>query len=455
LVATTANAAEPPAKCPNFLVILIDDLGYGDFSCFGNRRVETTQIDRLAAEGVRFTRFYVAAPICSPSRCGLTTGQNPARWGITSYLADRTLNDERGMKQWLDPAAPTLPRMLHDAGYATGHFGKWHLGGQRDVGEAPLIREYGFDESLTQFEGLGDRVLATFDTMFPKNGGKMPLGLGSEKLGRGTITWRKRYEVTSAFVGAAADFIRRAVDAGKPFYVNVWPDDVHTPLEPPPGLRGSGTKASNYDGVLKNLDTALGPLFDLLRSDARLRENTLVLLASDNGPEPGAGSAGPLRGAKGNLYEGGVRTPLVTWGPGLIPADRRHATSDAVVSALDVAPSLLKIAGVAPAADAAFDGVDRSAELLGGPPTPRGKPLFWVRPPDRPGPNGSWPDLAILDNDWKLLIESDGSNAELYDLATDPGETKNLAADRPEQTERLTRAVLAWRDSLRVKSKAP
>ena len=151
--------AESTAAHPNIVVVLIDDLGWGDFSCFGNTHVETANIDRLAAEGVRFEQFYVNAPICSPSRTALSTGQYPQRWRITSYLANRKLNDERGMAQWLDPKAPMLARMLHEAGYATGHFGKWHMGGQRDVGDAPLITRYGFDESLTNFEGLGPRVL--------------------------------------------------------------------------------------------------------------------------------------------------------------------------------------------------------------------------------------------------------------------------------------------------------
>ena len=134
---------------------MIDDLGWGDFSCFGNRRIQTPNIDRLAAEGLRFEQFYINSPVCSPTRTAISTGQYPQRWRITSYLASRQLNDDRGMAQWLDPSAPMLARMLQTAGYATGHFGKWHLGGQRDVGEAPLISEYGFDESLTQFEGLG------------------------------------------------------------------------------------------------------------------------------------------------------------------------------------------------------------------------------------------------------------------------------------------------------------
>ena len=187
LLTRPAQKTEKAAKRPNIIFVLIDDMGYGDLGCYGNTnpRAKTPNIDRLAAEGVRFTQFSVASPLCSPSRTGLTTGQYPARWGITSYLASRAENQKRGMKQWLDPNAPTLAKMLKSAGYATGHFGKWHMGGQRDVGEAPLITEYGFDESLTQFEGLGDRVLALLDDRDGSPARKMPLGVGSEKTGPG------------------------------------------------------------------------------------------------------------------------------------------------------------------------------------------------------------------------------------------------------------------------------
>jgi uncharacterized sulfatase len=148
-------AESAPTRRPNIVMILIDDMGWGDFSCFGNKQAKTPNIDRLAAEGLRFEQFYTASPICSPSRVGLSTGQYPQRWRITSYLNNRAENAARGMDHWLDPQAPMLSRMLQNAGYATGHFGKWHMGGQRDVDDAPPITAYGFDASLTNFEGMG------------------------------------------------------------------------------------------------------------------------------------------------------------------------------------------------------------------------------------------------------------------------------------------------------------
>jgi len=442
----TAPAIADDAARPNFIVVLIDDLGYGDLTCYGNAAVTTSHIDRLADEGLRFTQYYSAAPICSPSRVGITTGQYPARWGITSFLNHRRANRERGMRQFLDPSAPTLARELGRAGYATGHFGKWHMGGQRDVGDAPLISEYGFDASLTQFEGLGERVLGVFETIEQDNGGKRGLELGSETLGRGEVHWINRYEITKAFAERAIDFIKQSRDAGKPFYVNVWPDDVHSPHEPPPALRGDGSRSAMYAGVIENMDDQLGPLFDCVRNDPQLRENTLILLTSDNGPEPGAGSAGPFRGHKGNLYEGGIREPLIVWGPGLIPTERRgQVDSDTVLGAVDLAPSLLALAGAKRDAEPEFDGIDLSEALVGrGTASRDDQPLFWNRTPDRPGPQGRWSDLAIRDGDWKLLIEKDGSRPELYDLAKDPGETTNVAADHPQVVERLTRRTLDW-----------
>ena len=184
--AVVSVAAAAPCA-PNLVVILLDDLGWGDFSCFGNQAARTPHIDRLAREGMRFEQFYVASPICSPSRTGILTGQYPQRWRITSYLNNRAENAARGMADWLDPRAPSLARQLRAAGYATGHFGKWHLGGQRDVGDAPLPAAYGFEASLANFEGLGPRVLPLLDAF----DGSPPRrhALGSDTLGHGEVSW--------------------------------------------------------------------------------------------------------------------------------------------------------------------------------------------------------------------------------------------------------------------------
>ena len=434
---------------PNIVVVFIDDMGWGDFSCFGNQTVETQNIDRLASEGIRFEQFYVNSPICSPSRVALSTGQYPQRWKITSYLSNRRANRQRGMAQWLDPQAPMLARFLHKAGYATGHFGKWHMGGQRDVGEAPLISEYGFDASLTNFEGLGPRVLPLKDAYDGKPPAKH--ALGSDQLGRGPITWQDRSLVTASFTEAALDFVQHAVARDQPFYINVWPDDVHSPFFPPQARRGDGAKRTLYHGVLDTMDEQLGVLFDFIRGHDDLRDNTLILICSDNGPEQGAGSAGGLRGFKTHLFEGGIRSPLIAWGPGLINSDKAGAVNtESVLAAIDLVPTLLAVAKVATPAEVSFDGQALPETLLGESKASRRDPLFFRRPPDRDAfyGVGDLPDLAVRDGNWKLLCEYDGSDPLLFDLSTDRSETANLAAQQPEEVQRLRDLLLAWHRSM-------
>ncbi|MFG0332971.1 MAG: family 43 glycosylhydrolase, partial [Maioricimonas sp. JB049] len=450
LVSVASSRAGAEVNRPNIITVFIDDMGWSDLSCFGGEVVETEQIDRLAAEGLRFTNFYVNSPICSPSRVALSTGQYPQRWRISSYLANRKRNRQRGMAQWLDPQAPMLARELSGAGYATGHFGKWHMGGQRDVGEAPLITEYGFDESLTNFEGLGPRVLPLKDAYDGKPPGRHDLG--SAKLGRGPIRWEDRSVVTAAFVTDAVTFIDEAQEAGRPFYLNLWPDDVHSPFFPPEVLRKEtdGSKRALYYAVLDAMDEQLGVLFDRIRDDAKLRENTLIVVASDNGPEQGAGTAAPLRGYKTLLYEGGVRSPLIVWGPGLVADDAKgtvNATS--VVSALDLNRSFYELTNVEPPGGIVLDGENLAATLLGRAQRSRQAPIFFRRPPDRPGtkeePN---PDLAVREGKWKFYVNYDGSRPQLYDLSADVSEKRNVAEAHPDVAARLKQAVMAWNAGL-------
>jgi uncharacterized sulfatase len=433
---------------PNVVLILVDDMGWSDLSCFGSKTIKTPNIDRLSEEGISFTQFYVCSPLCSPSRCGLTTGQYPQRWRITSYLDNRKRNAERGMAQWLDPVAPTLPRFLHQAGYKTGHFGKWHLGGQRDVNDAPLISEYGFDESLTNFEGLGSRVLPLLDAF----DGTVPRkhALGSDSLGRGEIQWVNRNRVTESYVSKALEFIKASEKEGKPFYINLWTDDVHSPFFPSKELRGDGSKRSRYVGVLTELDRQLSPLLNYIRKSESLNKNTLIIFLSDNGPEVGAGLSLPLRGSKGTLYEGGIRSPLIVWGDGFIkPELRGKKNNKAVFQSIDLVPSLLKIAGLnddVKASKTVFDGEDFSDILLGQKiESNRKTPIVWRRPPDR-ARNGKeiLPDLALRKNKWKFLMQFDGSNPQLYDLDKDAGESNNLAQEQPNLVNEFTKILQDW-----------
>jgi arylsulfatase A-like enzyme len=431
----------------NVIQVLIDDMGYADLGCYGGP-IPTPNIDRLAAEGVRFTQGYVASPICSPSRVGITTGQCPSRHRIYSYLNTRDQHRKLGMADYLDTKAPSVARTFQRAGYATGHFGKWHMGGGRDVGDAPLPTEYGFDESFTSFEGLGDRVLPP---------GR--LSELNEKLGRGKISHALQAELTGIYVDRATAFIRRARADSRPFYVHLWLNDVHDPFAPKPDLlkkyeRFSANKyAQQYFATIDEMDRQIGRLL------VEVGENTMVVLLSDNGPtawpryykenmDPPGSTAG-MRGRKWSLYEGGIRVPFMARLPGRIPASRVDKTT--VISSLDLFPTCCRIAGV-PLPAVGFDGEDMSQALLGRS-LRRKTDLFWDYGRDstylRPGlARDASPNLAIRSGRWKLLMNADGTSVELYDLERSRNEDKNVAAEQTRVAQQLSSRLLDWRRSL-------
>jgi uncharacterized sulfatase len=435
---------------PNVILVFIDDMGWGDFSCFGNEAAQTPHIDRLAKEGIRFEQFYVNSPICSPSRTAISTGQYPQRWKITSYLSNRDHNKQRGMAQWLDPKAPMLARSLQKAGYATGHFGKWHMGGQRNVADAPAITEYGFDESLTNFEGMGPKLLPL--TLKPGQDPDKPGKIwgDAERLGKG-VRWMQRSNITKGFVEEAIPFIKKAKSANKPFYVNLWPDDVHSPFWPPTAKWGDGSKRRLYLSVLETMDEQLGKLFDYVRNDPKLADNTLILACSDNGAEKGAGVSGPFRGFKTHLFEGGVRSSLVAWSPGLVAKKAIGSVNKmSVFSAIDLVPTLLDIAEVSHPKGVSFDGESVPDILLGKSKGSRKQDIFFRRPPDRDSFYGvsDLPDLSVRSGKWKLLCEYDGSDVLLYDMEKDRGEKVNVSGKNPKVVTRLTKAVITWHNSM-------
>jgi arylsulfatase A-like enzyme len=443
---------------PNIIVIMVDDMGYADLSCFGGTGVQTENLDRLASEGIRFKQHYVTSPICSPSRVGFTTGQYPHRWRITSFLNNREDNNKRGMAQWLDPQAPILARQLQHAGYATGHFGKWHMGGQRDGNDAPEISKYGFEQSLTNFEGMGNKLLPLTLTPDSKEPGR--IWQAAENLG-GPFKWMQRSEITGGFVSAAIGFINESVASDRPFFVNLWPDDPHSPFFPPLDRWGDGDKRSLYYGVIDAMDEQLAPLIDRIRNDQKLRDNTLILFCSDNGHEVGAGQSGPLRGSKTWLYDGGIRSPLIVWGPGLLGKNTANTINEeSVFSTLDINRSLYTLAGADLPEGYTLDGDDLLDTLLGKSKQSRRAPLFFRRPPDRPGNHPKWgmgdnPDLAIRDGKWKFLINYDGSDSQLYDIVNDPSESRNLVSEFPEVAAALKGAVFQWNATMPIDAGDP
>jgi len=357
---------------PNILVVFIDDMGFADPSCFGNPLMKTPHIDKLAAEGIKLTNFYVNSPICSASRVALTTGQYQGRWKIHSYLNSRAGNANRGMANCLDPSAPTTAKKLKAAGYATAHFGKWHMGGGRDVDDAPLPQAYGFEESLVSFEGLGDRLISN------------PGGIERAKaLGHGEIIPCERWERMQIQTDRTIDFIRRHRDV--PFYVRLFPNDVHDAHVPLPGSADKFKSVSadpyvrNFFAVLEEMDKQIGRVIATI-DELNLGKKTLVLFTSDNGPTdwprkyktgPPAGFTGPYRGRKWSLFEGGIRMPFIARWTGTIPAGIEDTTS--IVSAIDLSPTICRLAGVP--VEAELDGVDRGDVLLGKA-SRRDKPVF-------------------------------------------------------------------------------
>jgi arylsulfatase A-like enzyme len=435
-LADTARAADRP----NVIIVLVDDFGWGDPACYGNTMAKTPHMDRLANEGVRFTQGYVAAPICSPSRCGIITGQFPARHRITSFLQTKAGNKACQMDDFLDPLAPSLPRMLKDAGYATAHIGKWHLGGGRDVTNAPKFKAYGYD--------LG---LGTYESPEPA----APLGLKTtpwgpqDKLEPQQVP---RHDRSRWMVDRALEFLK--TNADRPCFVNLWLDDTHTPFVPSDAqlkaamADGDTPQKTRYKAVLVALDEQIGRLMDGLKGT-----NTLVLFLGDNGASPPfeRERIGGLRGQKLSLYEGGIRVPFVAWWPAKVKGGIVNEST--VIASLDFLPTLATLCRAKLPEGYVPDGEDMTKALLGETPT-RSAPLLWEY-----GRNDSSfayprdarhrsPNLAIREGRWKLLVNADGNGAELYDLAADAKESKSLAADKPDVVKRLTAAALRWRKAV-------
>lgn len=443
ILAISGNVYAQTNPQPNVIFIFADDLGWGDLSCYGHPRLKTPALDRLASEGKLFTQFYVGNPVCSPSRAAIMTGRFPASLGIHGHLATPESNAQRGMPDYLDPELPNLTRTFQQEGYAVGHFGKWHLGHSPD---APMPGAYGIDEFRTNTS----TDTADFKLWYPEH----------------------RHEATKMILDEAAAFMEK--HQSQPFYINAWLVDPHAVLNPSPeqleqfAWASPNAYARKYYGqevpfygatqiyyaTLTEMDRQIGLFLDKLDA-LGLADNTIVIFSSDNGPEvmeipnaahSAAGSAGPFRGFKRSIYEGGVRVPLLVRWPGHIEAGSIESTS--VVGAVDFLPTLSQLCGLKTPTSPDIDGEDRSAVWLGTPQS-REKPLFWEWRFNIAGSIlGKSPMLAIREGKWKLLMNPDRSRIELYDLESDPSELVNLAGRQKKVTRRLTKKLMAWKQSL-------
>jgi len=419
--------ATPGTARPHILLVMADDLGWMDLHCQGNPVLRTPQLDGLAQQGVRFTNAYAASPVCSPTRAALMTGLAPARLHITQHGADgrQFWPENRKIqppptKAELSPDTNTLAERLKAAGYATGFFGKWHLGDDKKFW--PM--EHGFDVNVG---GCGFGGPPTYFDPY-----RIP-----------TLPPRKKGEyLTDRLADETIAFLRREKD--QPMFVCLWTYNPHYPFEAPDeliaryrGRKGPGLKNPIYGGQIAALDRAVGRVLDELKQ-LGIAEETLVIFTSDNGGWSGATDNRPLRAGKGDLYEGGLRVPLIVRWPGVTAAGKLNETP---VISMDLTATILDAAGVSPAENEKLDGESLRPLFRGGK-LPRDAlyfhyPHFAFHKANRPG-------SAIRSGRYKLILRYDDDSVELFDLESDPGETKNFADAEPEVAGRLQERLTNW-----------
>lgn len=412
---------------PNIVFIFADDWGWGDLGCHGHPYVKTPNIDRLASEGTDFHRFSVASGVCSPSRVAVMTGHFPARYSIDGHFAWVPSNQKRNMPDWLNPQAPLLTKFLQESGYATAHFGKWHLSNDM-IPDSPLPTAYGIDE-YGAFNCAGPQMFVHDD------------------------------------VKMAIPFIERSHELGKPFYVNLWMHEPHTPFHVDPKLLGQFSDLNQTDAIyaatLFHADVRVGELLDALNRNG-LKEKTLVVFSSDNGPAranasstleltydtatglgygiaASKGTTGGRREHKGSLMEGGIGVPFIVRWPGKVPAGKVDKTN--LISAVDLLPTFCDLAEVVLPADYRPDGMSRRSAFLGEESKLREKPLFWRMTSNRL-------TYAVVHLQWKLLASANFAEYELYDLVADPLETKNLSAENAQVAKELISMLQEWNKTL-------
>lgn len=426
-------------KQPNIIMLYIDDLGYGDFSCYGGNLASTPNIDLIAKEGIRFTQYYSAAPVSSPSRAALTTGMFPIRTGINTFLNTRKMNADCEQKDYLDHSFPSMARVLKSAGYTTAHFGKWHMGGGRDVEDAPAITSYGFDEYSSTWESPSPDPLLTSSNWIWANTDSV-----------------KRWNRTAYFVDKTISFL--SANNNKPCFINLWPDDVHTPWVPNPET--NSIKQKDYSTkqafvpVLIEMDKQIGRLVAAIK-EMGLEENTMLIITSDNGPSPSFDNirSGNMRGTKNSLYEGGIREPLIIKWPQKIKPNQIDSTT--VICAVDILASLCSILNTSKSDLKNIDGCNMANALLGVKPMKRKNTLYWDfgRNKHFISPEESYnksPHLAIRKANFKLLCNSDGSNIQLYNLKADMNEATNLVSQNRRLANQLSKELINWYNKNRI-----
>jgi arylsulfatase A len=439
-----------PAAPPNVLLVVIDDLGWRDFGCYGNRWIDTPNFNRFAAESMRFTTAYANAPVCSPSRAALMTGQYPARLRFTGHITaigrhrhpanSRIVPPEDRM--FLRHEEISLAEMVAPAGYATAHIGKWHLGH-----EGYWPKDQGFDVNIGGWtHGSPPGYWHPYENPEKEWNSSIPTLDGGEP---GEYLTDRLANETIAFIEAHRD---------GPFFVHLSHYAVHTPLEAPEHLvakyreRLSAVEDASIDPVyaamVERVDANFGRVMDTLER-LELKENTVVIVFSDNGGLLSSTDNRPLRLGKGCLYEGGIRVPLMIRWPGHIEPDT--VCREPVMGA-DLYPTIAGIVGEKAVPGTVIDGVDL-APLLEGKSSLGRDVLYWYYP--HYSPQEQQPAAAIRKGDYKLIEFYDPPGIELYNLEQDLSETKNLAPEMPKKATELLEQLHLWLESVDAQLHTP
>ncbi len=424
LLATPPAQPPPPAR-PNIVLILVDDLGYGDLSSYGARDLRTPHLDALMRRGVRSDHFYANSPVCSPTRAALLTGRYPDLVGIPGVIR----MDPADNWGYLAPDARLLPQFLKKAGYHTALVGKWHLG----LESPNLPNDRGFDHFQGHLEGMMDDYYTH-------------LRFGENFLRHNDKPIRAEGHATDLTTDWATGYLKSRQKAAAPFFLYLAYNAPHDPIQPPadwlervkkrePALP---EKRAKLAALIEHLDDSIGKVLAALQANGQA-ENTLVVFTSDNGGRLSVGaSCAPWRGGKEDMYEGGIREPFCVVWPGKIKPGSRH---EGVTLAMDLMPTLLEAAGVP--VPSGLDGVSVLPALLGGSqPNLADRNLIWVRREGNPRYRGR-DYYAVRRGNWKLVQNSPFQPYELYDLATDSLETRNLADDNKAKLEELYRVLMA------------
>lgn len=441
----TASAIDRPdnKNSPNVVLIMADDLGWKDLHCYGNDQIDTPHIDQLAKQGLLFTDAYSAAPVCTPTRAALMTGESPARLNITNHAGGHPPHFQKPGTNLLTPLwlrylpleRVTLAEQLKKSGYATGFVGKWHLSNNR---QARL------DASTPQ---------PSEPELWPEHQG-FDMNFGGCRFG-GPPSYFAPYKIPNIKSHAQGEylpdrcaaeciqFIKTAKADGIPFFLCWWNYSVHYPFQAPDNLIakyekriGPGIENPTYAAMIEGMDISIGKLLAAL-DDEGLSRDTLVIFTSDNGPF--AANVRPLRGEKGYLYEGGIRVPMIVRWPGRVIAD---TVTSAPIITMDVHATILDVANLKADPSNTPDGISLKQLLMGDQDLDREAIYFHY--PNYAFHKGNRLASAIRSGDYKLLKFYDDDSVELYNLKSDISESQNLADDHPKKTEQLLTALESW-----------